>query len=195
MGSSRLAEYRAHSYQVTFFDLQPDKEPMSSIDSVLPDYLIERSLAFKSFVIVAGALLLLSSTFLRDSYPKLWILPFLGGALIEWLVVLTVYTEMSQMERMIENRKEEIEETQSDIESTKREIEDTQAEIEEAKDNIFSFISDSQGPGANDSIEDRVSELEDEVGVGTFSRGGLSDKVQSLQRQVKELKRDRNKRW
>ena len=71
---------------------------MPSVDRLIPDYLIERSLAFKSFVIVAGALLLLVSIFLRDTYPILWILPFLGGALIEWLVVATVYIEMSQID-------------------------------------------------------------------------------------------------
>lgn len=167
---------------------------MASVDHLIPDCLIERSLVFKSFVIVVGALLLLFSTFIRESHPRLWILLFLSGALIEWLIVATVYTEMSQIEEMIEKRKKEIEETQSDIESTKREIEDTQAEIEEAKNNVFSHISDSQGRGANDSIEDRVSELEDKVGLGTRSHSGLADKVDSLERDVEQLKRDQNGR-
>lgn len=167
---------------------------MPSLSHLIRDYVIERSLVFKSLVIVAGALLLLVSTFLRGTYPILWILPFLGGALIEWLVVATVYVEMSQMEGMIEERKDELKQTQSEIESTKREIENTQAEIEKAKDDIFSFISDSHGPGVNDPIEDRVSELEDEVGLGTFSRGGLSGRVDSIECEIEELKRDLNGR-
>ena len=160
---------------------------MSSIERLIPDYVVERSLVFKSYVIVVGALLLLVSTFLRDTFPILWIVPFLGGALIEWLVVATVYIEISQIEAMIEERKAEINRTQS-------EIEETQSEIEETKDNTFSRISDSQGVRASNSIEDRVSELEDKVGVDRSYKRGLADKVDNLEQEIEELKRDLNRR-
>lgn len=168
---------------------------MPSMGRLVPNYLLERSLTFKTTVIIVGALLLLLSTFIRESHPIIWILPFLGGALIEWLIVATVYTEMSKIEEEIEGTRDEIQETQSEIETTIREIEETKGEIKDAKRNIFSFISDSQGVGVTNTIEDRISELEDEVGIGSFSRESLPDRVASLERSVEKIERDQNRRW
>jgi len=196
---------------------------MASVEDLIPGFVLEWSLAFKSMVIVVGALLLLFSSIIRPAYPVLWIVPFLLGALVEWLVVATVYTEMSQMENRIDQTKSEIKRTQSDIETTQGEIEtaksdiqstqreieeakseieaiqseiqDTKSEIEEMRDNTFSFISDSQGVGANDSLEDRLSEVEDELGIGTFSSKGLKSRLSDLERTVEEIERNSGSRF
>ena len=170
---------------------------MSSLNDIIPESILERSLAFKSLVLISGAILLLISTLIRPEYPRLWIVLFLFGALIEWLVTATVYVEMSQIESNISDAKTEIESTkkraqtiQSEIEETQSEVMETKNEIEEIQEDTFSFISDSQGMGGN-SLEDRVSNLEDEVGAGRggAGRGSLSRRVSDLEDRLDNIRR------
>jgi len=210
---------------------------MISVEEVIPEFVLEWSLAFKSAIIVIGALLLLFSSMIRPLYPFLWMVPFLSGALIEWLIVATVYTEMSQMEKRIDKSKseikqaqsqiestrteietarsdiastqreventkyeiesiqEEVEAAQSDIESTQNEVENTKSEIEDMRDNTFSFISDSQGIGAKPSIEDRLSDVEDKLGIGSYSRNNLESRLSDLENTVKKLERNSGGRY
>jgi len=190
---------------------------MVTVEEVIPGFVLEWSLAFKSAVIVLGAVLLLFSTLIRPIYPILWIVPFFFGALVEWLIVATVYTEMSQMEGRIDQTKvevkqsqSEIESTQGEIEETKSEVESTQIEVEDAKseiqsiqneiqdtkeeieglrDDTFSTISDSQGSVATDSIEDRLSKVENEVGLGGHSLDSLERRVSDLERSIEKFDR------
>jgi hypothetical protein len=140
---------------------------MVDIEEFIPEFVIQRSLGFKTSVIIIGALLLLISSYARRDYPIIWIIPFLSGALIEWLIVATVYVEINRI----------------------------QEEIERAKNDIFSFISDSQGAGPRRSIEDRVSELENTVGIGFGgSRNALKERVNKLEREVESIQDDLGRR-
>ncbi|CDK40291.1 hypothetical protein BN903_81 [Halorubrum sp. AJ67] len=136
------------------------------------------------------------STLIRPEYPRLWIVLFLLGALIEWLVTATVYVEMSQIESNIGEAKSEIDSTKKRAKTIKSEIEETQSEVMETKSEVegiqedtFSFISDSQGMGGR-SLEERVSNLEDEVGVGRGGgRGSLSRRVSDLEDRIDDIQR------
>ncbi|MFC3478741.1 coiled-coil domain-containing protein [Halobacterium litoreum] len=191
---------------------------MVEIQDLLPNYFLERSLAFKTGVLILGALLLLVSSFIRQKGDVLWVIPFLSGALVEWFVVATVYVEMSEIEarvsdardeikttasdiketrreveqnqKEVADTKEEIESTRNEVEETRREIEKTGREIEQTKEDVFSFISDSQGSTARPSLEDRISDLEETVGMGAISGRGLSGRVSELERKVKKMKRN-----
>lgn len=170
---------------------------MTKMEDLLPDYILERSFGFKTLVVIVGAVSLLISTLLRSEYPYLWIIPFLAGALVEWLIVATVYVEMNQIEETAVQARNDIEEALSEIERVQSEIQDTQAEIDEAKENIFSFISDSQGVGATDSLEDRLSEVESELGLDRAIAGSdnLPSRVSELERKIERIERDQNRRW
>lgn len=50
---------------------------MTNVENLVLDYLIERSLGFKTSVIIVEILLLLLSTIARTTYSVLWMLPFL----------------------------------------------------------------------------------------------------------------------
>ena len=141
---------------------------MPDVESIIPDVVIERSLGLKTTVIVIGALLLLLSTYVRPDYPVLWVIPFLLGVLIEWLIVATVYVEISQIESEIDQARDEIERALREVGRIQNEVEDVQSDVTDIKDDIFSFISDSQGIGVHDSLEDRISNLEDAVETGRY---------------------------
>jgi len=163
-------------------------EGMTDLTDMIPRVIIERSLAFKSLIIIAGAITLLISTLIRSDYPNLWIGLFLFGALIEWLIVATVYAEMTELEENIVQTKAEVTSTKnraveirSEVEDTKDEIKQIRTDVEGTKNDIFAFSSDSQGVG--DSLEKRVATIEKEVGVGRRSggRGSLESRVSSLE--------------
>lgn len=163
---------------------------MSWVNENTPTVVKERSFAFKTGILIFGALILLLSTVIRPNYPILWIPLFLLGVLIEWFIVALVYAEIEELERETSTSRLEIKATQEEIEETKSEIQAIQKEIESTKESIFSFASFSEG-GTGDSIEDRVRDLEDMVGKGNAStRGNLKKRVKELERKFNRL--DRN---
>jgi uncharacterized protein YlxW (UPF0749 family) len=158
--------YFNHKYKVPIIQ---QLSLMNGVDDLIPDYFIERSLAFKTGVIIVGALLLLTSSFTREYLPIVWIIPFLAGALIEWLVVATVYIEMSEIEDEINHVQREIQDTADEIRETREEITIAQQEINQTKEDVFSFSSGSQGGGVRNSLEDRISQLENETGMDSLT--------------------------
>lgn len=171
---------------------------MTIIEKLIPDLLLERSLAFKTAVLIVGALLLLFASIIRPDYPVLWAIFFLAGALVEWIIVATVYIEIGMMESEIQSTEsdieaaaDEIDTAQREVESTKKDIIEIQREVESTKEDVFSFSSDSQGVGK--SLEDRVKELENETGTGRSSagHGSLERRVSELEEAINHLGRRR----
>lgn len=140
------------------------------------DRVMERSFAFKTLVIIVGALLLLLSSFMRPHYPYIWAIPFLTGALVEWLIVATVYRELNQIENSINQ-------TQNEIETTKEEIETIQSEIEQTRDNAFRASGSSSHRGRD--LESRLEKVEDEIGMYRVGRGGLKRRVTALENKLR----------
>ena len=144
---------------------------MLSAENLVPEFLIERSFVFKTTVLVAGILLLYASTLLRPRYPRLWVIPFLLSGLVEWLIVVTVYIEISQIEE--------------DIDEALSEIREVQAEVERTRSDVFSSFSDSDG--GFDSLEDRVSDIENEL--DGHGRRPIGRQVSELEDKVEKIKR------
>lgn len=140
------------------------KREKQYIEKILPEFLIQRSLGFKTIVLVFGAAILLISSSMRPDYPFLWKPVFIIGALIEWLIVATVYVEIARIERDIRR---------------------SQRAIRETKDSVFSSISQSEG--GIQSIEDRLTVLEKKI--DDRSGRGLESRIVSLEDQVDPLEK------
>jgi len=147
-----------------------------ALRSKISDWVMERSFAFKTLVIIVGALLLLVSSFMRPHYSVIWAIPFLTGALVEWLIVATVYHELNQIESSINQ-------TQNEIEATKEEIETIQSEIEHTRDNAFRASGSSSHRGRD--LESRLEKVEDEIGMYRVGRGGLKSRVSALENRLR----------
>lgn len=158
----------------------------------IPDFLLERSFLFKTSVLITGAVILVISALLRPSYPVLWIPIFAAGALVEWFIIAVVYIEIDEVEKDIQRSESEINLALDEIEMIQREIEETQDEIESVSESIFSFISDSEGSSMN-PLEDRISDLEDEVGIGRgpSSRSSLERRISDVESRLDDIERGR----
>lgn len=172
---------------------------MSILERLIPDSVLDWSLHFKTVILVSGGVILLFSSYIRPEVSILiWGPVFLFGALIEWLVIATVYLEMKELEEKITRAKSEITDAKSEIRSTKKdidetqhEIRETQTEVESTKEDIFSSISDSRNSAFN-NIEDRISGLEREVGVGPNGRGTkITDEISDIHDTLRDMKRNR----
>ena len=164
------------------------------MERYLPEILIERSFAFKTLVIITGAILILVGSLMRSEYPILWIPVFIVGALIEWLIVATVYVEIKAIENKIVEADSEIRTMVGKVNKVQADIEGTQQDIESTKDSAFSFISDSEGKAAN-SLEERIAEIEEQVGAGWAGgkRGSLERRVSDLEKDVKNISRGKRR--
>lgn len=84
------------------------------------NFLIKRSFATKTAILLLGLVLILIGTELRSENLLIGYSLVTGGLLMDWLIVYLVYVEITRMK--------------DDIDETKMEIEETWNEIEEAKD-------------------------------------------------------------
>jgi hypothetical protein len=178
------------------------------MEETIPDWLIERSFVFKTLVIIAGAITLLLSSYIRPSYPVLWMPVFLFGALIEWLIVATVYIEIGEVESKIldaqdtivatrnemvdvaelaTEAKREISDIQQEINGTQTEIEQTMMELQETKNDTFSTMSDSHRGGSR-SIEHRLQNLEESVSKDRYEKG-LEQRIDEVERKLDKFSR------
>lgn len=99
---------------------------MPTVDRIIPDLVFSWSLQFKTLVLIAGAVILLFSSFIRpETSIVVWGPLFLFGGLIEWLIVATVYLEMEELEN-------EIEQTYDDVKTAEKEIIETRDKVETA---------------------------------------------------------------
>lgn len=168
---------------------------MSGVERLIPNIAIKRSFGFKTLIVFVGALLLLISALIRQSFPLLWIIPFLAGALVEWLIVATVYVEMNEVESEIKDARQDIRKVLRDIRRIQKEVNHTKDDIAQTKRDVFSRVSDSEGSDGLASLEDRVSALEESISGDpttpwASSPDKIEERVSKLERKVRSLDRD-----
>lgn len=100
---------------------------MFSAKRDMMDFLIRRSFATKTAILIIGIILVLIGTEARSENVYIGYSLVAGGLLMDWLIIYLVYVEITQIQ-------EEVKQTKVEIEETRSEIEETWYEIEEAKD-------------------------------------------------------------
>ena len=103
---------------------------MSQDKSKFIDWIIARSFATKTAILLFGAVLIIAGTELRASNPVIGYLLISIGLLTDWAIVYIVYREISRI-------RDNIQQTQAEIEQTKQEMEDIRARTEQAFDEIM----------------------------------------------------------
>lgn len=159
---------------------------MTVVERVIPGFVFDWSIQFKTGVIALGASLLLLAAILRpDVSILIWGPIFMAGGLIEWVIVATVYLEMEQLEN-------EIEDTYNEVKEIERDIIETRDKVETARNRLQGLANetyDIQGSG------DQFNELE----PGGFSdpidvdlpphQEGPEERLRQLERRVDDLER------
>lgn len=151
----------------------------------IPSIILERSLAFKTAVLITAAIIILGATLLRPHYPLLiWGSLFIAGGLLEWVIVLTVYVEMQELEA-------EIEETYEKTKQAERDIIESQDQIETAWNRIQGMMNemyDIQGSGENFNTLEPGGHVDPEH-VDLDHEPNLEERVRKLEQKIESKDR------
>ena len=97
---------------------------MSGTREDLMDFLIRRSFATKTAILLLGMLLILIGTEIRTESVLVGYSLVGSGLLMDWLIIYLVYVEITRIKEEVDQTKIEIEETWSEIEEAKDLAED-----------------------------------------------------------------------
>lgn len=152
---------------------------MSIVERLIPEFVFEWSLYFKTAVLILGATILLFASYIRPEVSILYWGPiFLFGGLIEWVMVATVHVQIQNLDEDIEQTYEKVKEAERDILETRDKAETTQTQVKglarETYDLDRTEYFDSLEPGGHtppgqvdlsyeESPRERLEELERRV--------------------------------
>ena len=162
------------------------------VERIIPNFVFDWSLQFKTAVLCLGAIFLLLASYIRPEVSFLvWAPVFLVGALTEWLIVATVYVEMGQMEDDIENTYREVKQVEEDIIETRKKVETARQRLQGLANETY----DIQGSAGQFNSLEPGGNLHPEEADFHSHENAPEERLTELERRIEKLEQEEEYRF